>query len=186
MNILPLLDNSFAAAPSTLKTVSFVIVLGLLLIAMGTYRSPAVALMPGITPKPLRSKANAIINLMGAVGGILYLLITTFLYHVKSETYVSYLPLFAIVAGIMAVALAIVMFFVNEPELVKKQEEFEKQHPEDDLAEKTEKGELLPKAVKRSLAFLLISISLSRAVTIHSLVSAFASLIFSITNPPNL
>ena len=60
----------------------------------------------------------------------------------------------------MAVALAIVMFFVNEPELVKKQEEFEKQHLEDDLAEKTEKGELLPKAVKRSLAFLLISISL--------------------------
>ena len=47
--------------------------LGLLLVAMGTYRSPAVALMPDVTPKPLRSRANAIINLMGAVGGILYL-----------------------------------------------------------------------------------------------------------------
>ena len=157
---LPIWADSYHAAPGGGKIALFILCLGLLLIAMGTYRSPAVALMPDITPKPLRSKANAIINLMGAVGGILYLLITTFLYHVKSETYVSYLPLFAIVAGIMAVALAIVMFFVNEPELVKKQEEFEKQHPEDDLAEKTEKGELLPKAVKRSLAFLLISISL--------------------------
>ena len=46
----------------------FIALLGLLLIAMGTYRSPAVALMPDVTPKPLRSKANAIINLMGALG----------------------------------------------------------------------------------------------------------------------
>ena len=73
MNILPLLDNSYAAQPSGFKTASFVIVLGLLLVAMGTYRAPAVALMPDVTPKPLRSRANAIINLMGAVGGILYL-----------------------------------------------------------------------------------------------------------------
>ena len=157
---LPIWADSYHAAPGGGKIALFILCLGLLLIAMGTYRSPAVALMPDITPKPLRSKANAIINLMGAVGGILYLLITTFLYHVKSGNYVSYLPLFAIVAGIMAVALAVVMFFVNEPELVKKQDEFEKQHPEEDLSEKTEKGALLPKTVKRSLSFLLISISL--------------------------
>ena len=80
LNILPLLDNGFAAAPSTFKLVSFVIVLGLLLIAMGTYRSPAVALMPDVTPKPLRSKGNAIINLMGAVGGILYLAVAAVMY----------------------------------------------------------------------------------------------------------
>ena len=56
LNILPLLDNGYFAAPSTFKMVSFVIVLALLLIAMGIYRSPAVALMPDVTPKPLRSK----------------------------------------------------------------------------------------------------------------------------------
>ena len=72
MNLLPLMDNSYAAAPSGFKTASFVIVLGLLLIAMGTYRSAAVALMPDLTPKPLRSRANAIINLMGAVGGCIF------------------------------------------------------------------------------------------------------------------
>ena len=49
--------------------------LALLLLAMGTYRSPAVALMPDVTPKPLRSKGNAVINLMGALGGMAALLL---------------------------------------------------------------------------------------------------------------
>ncbi len=69
MNLIPLLDDRYAANPSTGTLVLFIVVLGLLLVAMGTYRSPAVALMPDVTPKPLRSRANAIINLMGAVGG---------------------------------------------------------------------------------------------------------------------
>ena len=73
MNLIPLLDDRYAANPSPATLVIFIVVLGLLLVAMGTYRSPAVALMPDVTPKPLRSRANAIINLMGAVGGILYL-----------------------------------------------------------------------------------------------------------------
>ena len=80
MMLLPILDNSYAAHPSVSKLVLFIAVLGLLLVAMGTYRSPAVALMPDVTPKPLRSRANAIINLMGAVGGILYLVLTSVLY----------------------------------------------------------------------------------------------------------
>ena len=160
MLLLPLFADSYHAAPGGGKIALFICVLGLLLVAMGTYRSPAVALMPDITPKPLRSKANAIINLMGAVGGILYLLITTFLYHVKSESYISFFPLFAIVAGIMVAALAVVMFFVNEPELVKKQQEYERKHPEDDLTEHTAQGDTLPADVKKSLTFLLVSISL--------------------------
>ena len=157
---LPLLADSYHAAPASGKLLGFVGVLGLLLFAMGTYRSPAVALMPDITPKPLRSKANAIINLMGAVGGIVYLLITTFLYRVKSDAYVSYFPLFAIVGGIMAVALVILMLFVDEPRLAAEQREFELAHPEDDLTEHSEEGDVLPAPVKRSLAFLLVSIAL--------------------------
>ena len=160
MLLLPLWADSYNAAPSAGKLALFIVSLGLLLVAMGTYRSPAVALMPDITPKPLRSKANAIINLMGAVGGIAYLLITTFLYRVKSDTYVSFFPLFAIVAGIMGVSLIIVMFFVNEPELVKKREDYEKAHPEEDLVQHASAGAALPKDVQRSLTLLLISISL--------------------------
>ena len=80
MNLIPLLDDRYAASPSTGTLVLFIVVLGLLLVSMGTYRSPAVALMPDVTPKPLRSRANAIINLMGAVGGILYLGLAAVLY----------------------------------------------------------------------------------------------------------
>ncbi len=160
MMVLPLLTDSYHAAPAGWKPLCFIITLGLLLVAMGTYRSPAVALMPDVTPKPLRSKANAIINLMGAVGGILYLLITTFLYKTKSDTYVSYFPLFAIVGGIMLVALAVVMFCVNEPKLVARQRKYEQAHPEDNLVQVTENGEALPADVKKSLSFLLVSIAL--------------------------
>lgn len=71
---LPILDNSYFSAPSDTKVLLFIINLAFLLIAMGTFRSPAVALMPDITPKPLRSKGNAVINLMGAVGGVIYLI----------------------------------------------------------------------------------------------------------------
>jgi len=160
MMALPILTDSYHAAPEIWKLICFIIGLGLLLIAMGTYRSPAVALMPDVTPKPLRSKANAIINLMGALGGIIYLIITTFLYKTSGDVYVSYLPLFAIVGGIMLVALAIVMFCVNEPKLVAEQKKYEEAHPEDNLTEVTESGEALPADVKKSLSFLLVSIAL--------------------------
>ena len=160
MMALPILTDSFHAEPATWKLICFVIGLGLLLISMGIYRSPAVALMPDVTPKPLRSKANAIINLMGALGGIIYLIITTFLYTTGGDTYVSYLPLFAIVGGIMLAALAIVMFFVNEPKLVAEQKKYEEAHPEDNLTQVTESGEALPADVKKSLSFLLASIAL--------------------------
>jgi len=160
MMTLPVLTDSYHAAPAAWKLICFIIGLGLLLIAMGTYRSPAVALMPDVTPKPLRSKANAIINLMGAIGGILYLIITTFLYKTSGDVYVSYLPLFAIVGGIMLLALAIVMFCVNEPKLVAEQKKYEDAHPEDNLTEVTESGEALPADVKKSLSFLLVSIAL--------------------------
>ena len=80
MNLLPLFDNGYANGASTGKLAMFVVTLGLLLVAMGTYRSPAVALMPDVTPKPIRSRANAIINLMGAVGGIAYLIVAAVLF----------------------------------------------------------------------------------------------------------
>ena len=160
MMALPLLTDSYHAQPELWKLIAFIVGLGLLLIAMGTYRSPAVALMPDVTPKPLRSKANAIINLMGAVGGIIYLVISSVLYTSAPGVYMSYLPLFVIVGAIMLLALAIVMFCVNEPKLVEEQKRYEDAHPEDNLVESTESGEALPAEVKKSLTFLLVSIAL--------------------------
>ena len=164
MLLLPLIDNSYFANPTQGKEILFVGILGALLVAMGTYRSPAVALMPDVTPKPLRSQANAIINLMGALGGILYLLISMVLYS-KSRTeklaHVDYLLLFLIVAGIMLVSLVILCICVDEAKLYKEMQEVEALHPEWNLAVENEDGnEELPKDVKKSLAFLLVSVAL--------------------------
>ena len=164
MNILPIIDNTYYVKPDNFKVVSFVIVLGLLLIAMGTYRSPAVALMPDVTPKPLRSKANAIINLMGALGGIIYLAVAAVLYP-NSKTvgvpHVDYQVLFIVVAAIMFVSVGLLFLIVKEPELVEENRILELEHPEWNLAEDDGSGsEKLPGDVKRSLAFLLASIAL--------------------------
>ena len=168
MNLLPLLDNSYAAEPSPLKLASFVIVLALLLIAMGSYRSPAVALMPDVTPKPLRSRANAIINLMGAVGGVFYLAFAAVLYpnsKVKAleeaGKHVDYQPLFLIVSAVMFLAVGILFLTIRERKLTEENQALEAQHPEWNLAVDDGSGnEALPKPVKRSLAFLLASIAL--------------------------
>ena len=164
LNALPLIDNSYYAEPATGKMIAFVVLLGLLLIAMGTYRSPAVALMPDVTPKPLRSRANAIINLMGAVGGIIYLAVAAVMYpnsKVHGLEHVDYQPLFIVVAAIMVVSILVMRLTINEPKLVEENQRLEAEHPEWDLAEDDGSGhQVLPAAVKRSLAFLLASIAL--------------------------
>ncbi len=164
MLLLPLLDDSYFNAPNTATLVAFVAVLGLLLVSMGTYRSPAVALMPDVTPKPLRSKGNAIINLMGAFGGIVYLILASILYssaRVAGLEHVSYFLIFSIVAGIMLLSAAVVYFMVDEPKLVAQVTAYDEAHPEENLLEMDENGnETVPPEVKKSLGFLLVSISL--------------------------
>ncbi|MBO6215356.1 MAG: MFS transporter, partial [Lachnospiraceae bacterium] len=161
MIMLPFIDNSYYASPSLAKEALFIGVLGCLLVAMGTYRSPAVALMPDVTPKPLRSRGNAIINLMGALGGILYLAISAVLYSSAKTAglpHVNYIPIFFIIAGVMLIALCIVMITVDEVRLKKEVDDYEAAHPEENLMEDDGSGEaVLPPAVKRSLIFLLIS-----------------------------
>jgi len=148
LNILPLIDNSYYAAASTGKMIAFIVVLGLLLISMGTYRSPAVALMPDVTPKPLRSRANAIINLMGAVGGIIYLAVAAVMYpnsKVLGLDHVNYQPLFIVVAIIMAVSIIVMKLTINEPKLTAENQALEAEHPEWNLAEDDGSGnEVLP------------------------------------------
>ena len=164
MNILPVIDNSFARENSAVKLVLFVVTLGLLLVMMGTYRSPAVALMPDVTPKPLRSKANAIINLMGAVGGIFYLAVAAVMYPNEKTaglSHVDYQPLFIVVSALMAVSVLVLYLTIREPKLAEEERAYETAHPEQQLAEDDGNGnEVLPGEFKRSLVFLLVSISL--------------------------
>ena len=49
--------------------IGMIVTMVVIIVFMMSYRSPAVALMPDLTPKPLRSRANGIINVVGYVGG---------------------------------------------------------------------------------------------------------------------
>jgi len=99
----------------------FMVTLGLVLLAMASYRSPAVALMPDLTPKPQRSQANAVVNLMGALGGILSLALIALLSpHGESHDYTL---LFLSVGAVMLAALAIQLLKVKEPPIVQEEAE---------------------------------------------------------------
>lgn len=139
----------------------FIICLFGTLIAMGLYRSPAVALMPDLTPNKLRSKANAVINLMGAVGGLFALAMITVIIGNKQNP--DYMPLFMAIAAFMIIAVAILVCTIKENKLKAKAiEEYgaeEMQAKEEDTAVSGAKVPL-EKGIKRSLIFLLCSVAL--------------------------
>ena len=143
--------------------VAFLGVLLLLLISMATFRTPAVALMPDVTLKPLRSKANAVINLMGNAGGILVLALGSVLAISKVQNaYMSYTMVYAIVGGIMLVALAIFLLTVKEPKWVAQMQSESLRLGLDKEEASTVEGsrKKLTEAEFRSLCFLLASIVL--------------------------
>lgn len=129
------------------------------LLSMGLYRSPAVALMPDLTPNHLRSRANAVINLMGAVGGVYALIMIKLLVGAGDRP--DYAPLFVSVAALMVAAVGILLITIRENKLRKEIEESERaagvqaaEPADESVPEKT----ALPKDVKRSMIFLLLSI----------------------------
>lgn len=135
----------------------FLIGLGAVLLAMGSYRSPAVALMPDLTPKPLRSKANAVINLMGALGGVFTLVMVKVL--IPKEDRPNYLPVFASVAVLMVVAVLLLVLTVRERKLSAEIAAMDRDESATPSAA-PEKGSRrkLPPDVMRSLVFLLLSV----------------------------
>lgn len=184
MMLLPMIDNAEKARWSTGESFSnqviFLAVLFFTLVSMGLYRSPAVALMPDVTPNHLRSRANAVINLMGAVGGV-YALIMIKVLVGKGET-PDYLPLFASIAAVMVIAVGILVITIRENKLREEVEKAEavntEKVEEKAIAEGVEAvGEIeavadteqsgatgkvkgMPKEVKRSMYFMLASIFL--------------------------
>lgn len=134
----------------------FLACLGLTLVAMATYRSPAVALMSDVTPKQLRSKANAIINLMGTVGGLFSLVLIMILMPDSGK--VDYTPFFGAVSALMVFAVVVLFATVKENKLVAEREELEKLYPtEDDLEAQSGNAEF-SKEVKTSFRRILFSI----------------------------
>lgn len=137
----------------------FIVLLLITLVAMSVFRSPAVALMPDVTIKPLRSKANAVINLMGAAGGIIVLALgIVFATGATKNSLMSYTVYFAVIAGIMLVSLLIFMLTVREPKFVAEMEAASKKYGIDDSEDDGSGDRKLSKGEFRSLLFLLASI----------------------------
>lgn len=140
----------------------FICILLMLLISMAIFRSPAVALMPDVTIKPLRSKANAIINLMGSAGGTLVLVLGILFGTSKiKNTYLSYTTYFLVISGLMLLALVLFKLLVKEPKWAKEMQEESKRYGI--IEEETDKqnhGKRMGKAEFRSLCFLLASVAL--------------------------
>ena len=142
----------------------FLVLLGLLLVSMGLYRSPAVALMPDVTPKPLRSKGNAIINLMGTVGGMLTLVLNNIaIRHYIAEdgqTASDYTYLFYAVAAIMAISIFILYRTIHERPLVEEMERinYGESEAETVVTHDQKTGKLNPE-VMRSLMLILFSVA---------------------------
>ena len=162
MNILPVADKNQ-------NTILFIVLLGLLLISMGTYRSPAVALMPDVTPKPLRSKGNAIINLMGTLGGVFTLVVTGMLVTKDAATgRDDYTMLFAAVSILMVVAVVVLLLSIRERKLTAEVAQInaelakdEPAQPEPETKSETKAGfGALPADLRRSLILILCSVSL--------------------------
>ena len=154
------------AADKSVNLVLFIGALFALLVSMGLYRSPAVALMPDLTPNKLRSKGNAVINLMGAVGGV-YTLIMIKLLVGKGDR-PDYTPLFVSVAALMAIAVGILVITINEKKVKEKVAAEVREYEEkegvvtmnEDVEEQADESgkHAMPPEVKRSMIFLLASI----------------------------
>ena len=139
--------------------VVFVSVLLIALIAMSVFRSPAVSLMPDVTIKPLRSKANAVINLMGAAAGTSSLVLLT-LFRLSGQSYVHYTLAFVMVGIIMLVTLGIFLWKVKEPKLVQEKVELERQLGLEEDEDDSHDMHQLPKDKKISLILILFSVFL--------------------------
>ena len=146
--------------PGTL--ILFVVLLLIVLVSMATFRSPAVALMPDVTMKPLRSKANAIINLMGTAGGILVLVLgMVFSTSAVQNALMSYTVYYGVIAALMLTSLLIFLLTVREPKWAAKMAAdsirygVEEKEEEDSGAKRG-----LNASEKRSLLLILASIAL--------------------------
>ena len=144
-----------------LYLIGFIGTLLVVLVAMAIFRSPAVALMPDVTVKPLRSKANAIINLTGTAGAIL-VLVLGMVFATSKNVYMQYTPYVIAVCLIMMVGFIVFLLTVKENKWAKEMEEesiklgLEKEVDDTD----NNVGSKLSKAEFKSFLLILASVAL--------------------------
>ena len=98
----------------------FLIALLLIILAQTVIRTPAVSLMPDVTPSPLRSPGNAMINLVGGVGGAIGFLIytITFMFGDKIPLSTQYWIIFGVMAACLALVIVLYVLLVKEKKWV--------------------------------------------------------------------
>ncbi|MEW6105370.1 MAG: MFS transporter [Bacillota bacterium] len=107
---VPVAAVFFALIPLTRFALAAMIpVIIVMNVAMTAFRAPTVALMPDITPSPLRSKANGIINFMGGLGALLAFFVFSQLFKVDPN-----LP-FVVTSALMVVVLLVLLKTIREP-----------------------------------------------------------------------
>ena len=104
-----------------------VISMAMVLIFMMMYRNPAVALMPDVTPKPLRAKANGIINIVGYLGGAsatilgIFLPLSNYINSVDEDRKVWMIEIPFIVASVLMVISVLVLFFTVKENKIEEE-----------------------------------------------------------------
>ena len=143
--------------------VGMIAMMVLIIVFMMSYRSPAVALMPDLTPKPLRSKANGIINIVGYVGGavgsIFAIVIPVTKYIDGSNTSLFMLEIPFIVCSLFLLgSLAMLLWKVKENKLhAELDEEIARGDAYGESAEAVTTNEKLSKTNLRNLILILIA-----------------------------
>lgn len=155
-------------------TMCFII---LFVFVMSLWRAPVVALMPDLTPPELRSEGNAVINLMGGLGGLIGMVagtIVTVIFKARGVAITAeneeriYPYVFLIGAVIMIIGMLVLLFFVKEQDSrieVKAQRNQASQEKSDKAAAKARKKAeraaakaALSKGERKSLIFMLIGL----------------------------
>lgn len=96
----------------------FFTVLCLVLVVLSSYRSPCVALMPDVTPRPIRAKADAFNSLMAAASGVVILISISL--AVPDVEHPNYMPVFLIISAIIILCTVLFAVFFREKKAVEK------------------------------------------------------------------
>lgn len=143
--------------------VGVIITMCLILVIMQSYRSPAVALMPDLTPKPLRSSANGVINLVGYFGAIIAALLGM-IFKIKDTTTmeeagdIALVP-FIITSVVMLIVTIVLALKINENKLLEEMKpELELGEELSETIEKVEEDKPLSKEDKKNMWILIASI----------------------------
>ena len=154
--------NGMAKTDSALlgMIVGMIAIMVVIIVFMMSYRSPAVALMPDLTPKPLRSKANGVINVVGYVGGAvgsifaIVIPVTKYIDGTNKSLMMLEIP-FIVCSVVLLASLGLLLWRVRENKLhAELDEEIKRGDSMGESAEQVTEGKMSKKNI-RNLALIL-------------------------------